>query len=161
MSETLRQATLVFLVKEGEVLLAMKKRGFGKGRWNGVGGKPEEGDTSLEFTAIRECQEEILVTPKSLVKVAVFDFYFPPEKSAKGWDQQVTVYLCDEWEGEPRETDEMAPKFFKQDKVPYDEMWPDDILWLPRILEGEKLQGEFRFDDDDNVASHQLTGLDV
>ncbi len=53
------------LVRENEdtkeILLAMKKRGFGKGRWNGVGGKPdpEKGDKSIIDCAIREAQEEI------------------------------------------------------------------------------------------------------
>jgi hypothetical protein len=37
-----KQATLLFLIKDQKILLAMKKRGFGKGRWNGVGGKPEK-----------------------------------------------------------------------------------------------------------------------
>ena len=35
----MKQATLCLLVKDNEILLAMKKRGFGVGKWNGVGGK--------------------------------------------------------------------------------------------------------------------------
>lgn len=31
--------TLCFIIKNGKVLLARKKRGFGKGKWNGTGGK--------------------------------------------------------------------------------------------------------------------------
>ena len=31
--------TLVFLREGGKVLLGMKKRGFGVGKWNGFGGK--------------------------------------------------------------------------------------------------------------------------
>ena len=37
----------------------MKKRGFGANRWNGVGGKMEANDTTIEETAKRETQEEI------------------------------------------------------------------------------------------------------
>lgn len=33
---SLKKATLLLLVREGEVLLAMKKRGFGMGKWNGL-----------------------------------------------------------------------------------------------------------------------------
>ena len=45
--EKLRDATLVFLIKRSqgkisEICLAMKKRGFGMNRWNGVGGKVEK-----------------------------------------------------------------------------------------------------------------------
>ena len=39
------------------VCLAMKKRGFGKGMWNGAGGKPEVGE-SIEMAARREVEEE-------------------------------------------------------------------------------------------------------
>lgn len=56
--------TLLFLIKDDHVLLAMKKRGFGAGNWNGVGGKIEAGE-SIEQALVRECQEEIGVTPIS------------------------------------------------------------------------------------------------
>ena len=37
--------TLLYLVENDNVLLALKKRGFGNGRYNGVGGKVENGET--------------------------------------------------------------------------------------------------------------------
>src|ERR1039458_5706638 len=106
-SNIMKQATLMFLVDGGKVLLAMKKRGFGVGRWNGVGGKVKD-DESIEEAAIRECQEEIIVTPVNLTKAAVINFYFPKEKS--DWNQEVTTYLCNKWSGEPAETEEMRDR---------------------------------------------------
>ena len=44
--------TLLFVLRPGQVLLGMKKRGFGKGRWNGFGGKVHQGE-SIEKAAIR------------------------------------------------------------------------------------------------------------
>ena len=60
---TLRDTTLVFLIKKtggtiSDICLAMKKRRFGVGKWNGVGGKLEEGE-SIEDAARRETKEEI------------------------------------------------------------------------------------------------------
>ena len=72
---SLRQTTLCFLTKDKKVLLAMKKRGFGNGRWNGVGGKLNAGET-IRQAAIREAKEEIGVTVWQMEKVAVLDFYF-------------------------------------------------------------------------------------
>lgn len=158
MPEVLRQVSVVFLIKENEVLLAMKKRGFGKGRWNGAGGKPDPGE-QIETTAVRECQEEINVTPRSLRKVAILDFYFPKEKANKGFNQQAHVFLCDDWDGEPSETEEMRPKWFSKDKIPYNEMWSDDIYWLPRILGRECIKGEFYFDDFDQVVDFDIKPL--
>jgi hypothetical protein len=40
--------TLVLVTRPNQVLLGMKKRGFGQGKWNGFGGKVEKGETILE-----------------------------------------------------------------------------------------------------------------
>lgn len=154
-SEPLKQATLIFLRREDEVLLAMKKRGFGEGRWNGVGGKVEAGET-LEQAAKRECHEEIGVMPKKLGRVAVLDFMFPQDPTRPNWNQQVTVFVSREWDGKPKETEEMAPKWFKLEQIPYDEMWSDDKLWLPQVLAGQTLRGSFSFNEDSSVKSYKL-----
>jgi len=60
-------ATVLVVVKDGKVLLGMKKRGFGEGRWNGFGGKPNAGE-SVEEAAIRETQEECGIKPKGILK---------------------------------------------------------------------------------------------
>lgn len=44
--------TLTFVVDAGKILLGMKKRGFGAGRWNGFGGKVDPGE-SIEEAAKR------------------------------------------------------------------------------------------------------------
>ena len=149
----MRQATLLFLIEDDQLLLALKKRGFGMGKWNGVGGKPNNGET-IEQTAIRECQEEIAVKPIELSKTAVLNFYFP--KSRQGWDQQVSVYLCRKWQGEPAESEEMAPKWFKFNEIPYEQMWADDKIWLPKVLEGHFVEADFYFDDNNAVIKQNL-----
>lgn len=149
----LRQATLCFLVKEDKILLAMKKRGFAKGKWNGAGGKSEPGDKTIQDTAVRETFEEIHITPKTLQEVATLNFHFPDNPD---WSQQVVVYLATEWEGEPQETDEMAPKWFKFDKIPYDQMWEDDILWLPEVLKGNLIEADFLFDENQKMIEHKI-----
>lgn len=40
--------TLAFVCRDREILLGFKKRGFGAGRWNGFGGKVENGETIEE-----------------------------------------------------------------------------------------------------------------
>ncbi len=56
------ETTLLLLRKGNQILLAMKKRGFGAGKFNGVGGKLEENET-LEDAMLRETKEEIDVIP--------------------------------------------------------------------------------------------------
>lgn len=151
-----KKATLLFLVQENKILLAMKKRGFGEGRWNGIGGKPEKNEL-IEQTAIRECLEEIKVLPINIKQVASLNFYFSSDKS--DWNQQVLVYICDEWEGEPTETEEMKPKWYKIDNIPYKSMWKDDSYWLPVVLDGNYVEADFTFDENDNVLSHTISAV--
>lgn len=135
-----KRRTLLFLRRGNEILLAMKKRGFGAGRWNGVGGKLEPGET-IEQALVRECQEEIEVTPKNWQFVAEHDFR--GESGGEPWHMYVYAYFCTEWEGEPRETDEMAPEWFSVNDIPYKQMWQDDEFWLPLALEGKKIFGVY------------------
>jgi len=151
-ADKLRDSTLCFLVKEDKVLLAMKKRGFGKGRWNGVGGKLNDKET-IRQAAIRETKEEIDVSVKQIEKIAVLDFYFPQNQE---WNQKVSVFMAKKWDKEPLETEEMAPKWFKQDKLPFESMWPDDVYWLPLVLKGKKVKAEFLFGENDILLDYKV-----
>lgn len=130
----------------------MKKRGFGKGRWNGVGGKPDPGE-NIDQTAIRETQEEIEVKLKEIELRAILDFYFP---HSPDWNQQVIVYLAKSWDGVPKETEEMKPLWYKKDNLPLKEMWPDDKLWLPQVLNGSSVKAEFLFGENDIVLDYNV-----
>jgi 8-oxo-dGTP pyrophosphatase MutT (NUDIX family) len=142
----MKQTTLCLLLRENEILLAMKKRGFGMGKWNGYGGKPEAGE-SLPETAIREMREEIGVQAlaRDLEQVASLKFYF---KTKVEWDQEVNIFVCRNWQGQPEESEEMKPQWFKFDQIPFAQMWPDDKHWLPKVLAGKHLTGEFYFTED-------------
>ena len=153
------QTTLCILIRENqdekELLLAMKKRGFGKGKWNGVGGKEdsEKGDINISGTAMRETEEEIGVKIKKMEKVAVLSFYFPYKKE---WDQDVHVFLVRDWQGEPAESEEMFPKWFKINDIPYNEMWDDDKHWLPKVLQGKKLKAKFIFKQGEKIINQDI-----
>ena len=153
LTQPLRQATLCFLVKDEKVLLAMKKIGFAAGKWNGAGGKPKEGDKNIKATAKRETFEETQVIPRKLKKVAILNFFFP---NRNDWNQQVIVFLTHDWLGEPNETEEMAPKWFNINEIPYGQMWEDDKLWLPKVLNGNIVEGDFLFDENQKMLEYDV-----
>ena len=130
----------------------MKKRGFGAGRWNGFGGKVRE-DESIEDAAKREVKEECGLEIKRLEEVGVHEFEFVKER---GTILEVHVFRGLSWQGEPFETEEMRPKWFLTSKIPYQDMWPDDILWLPTFLEGKKFRTKFLFGDGDQVLEQKI-----
>jgi len=134
------------LLRNDEICLAMKKRGFGIGKWNGIGGKVKDGETIKE-AAIRELYEEIGVDANivDLENVGNIKFYFNEKPD---WNQQMHVYFINKWQGEPIESEEMAPKWYKKDQIPYEAMWVDDPYWLPKVLSGKKIEAEFYFNKD-------------
>ncbi len=155
----MRDTTLCFLVetfdnKISSVLLAMKKRGFGVNWYNGVGGKTNEGE-SIESAAVREVFEEISVSvnPLDLKKVALIKFEFADNPE---WDQLMHVYLVEEWEGEPRESEEMKPEWFNSESIPYSQMWPDDKFWLPQVMQGKKVEAYFKLDKNNNILAQEV-----
>ena len=75
--------TLCIIHKDFKILLGMKKRGFGVGKWNGVGGKVKEGE-NITDAAIRETKEEIRVLALNPEKAGVLHFKFPYKPSSTG-----------------------------------------------------------------------------
>lgn len=146
--------TLLFLRSGDQILLAMKKRGFGAGKWNGAGGKLEPGET-IEQALVRETVEEIGVTPTSWTAVGQLDFVQDAE-TPDPWHMFVYAYITDAWEGEPTESEEMMPKWFHIEDIPYADMWDDDEFWLPHVLDGKKVTGKFTFDIHDKLLTHDV-----
>lgn len=156
---SLPQDTLCFALRNGEILLAMKKVGFGRGKWNGAGGRVEEGETIWDAMR-REMKEEFGITQIELERVAEITFLFPEVPREKQLDRIVHVFITRKWEGEPVESREMKPRWFPVKEIPYDEMWSDDYLWLPRVLQGEKITAKFSFDKNYQVLEQEIkTGL--
>jgi len=136
------KATLLFVVQDEKVLLIRKKRGLGAGKINGPGGKLDAGETSQQC-AHREIHEELCVVVKESVSAGRLRFQFVDNYSI-----DVQVFLATDFEGVPTETEEAIPLWFNKQDIPYDEMWADDVIWLPRVLAGEQVNGRFVFDDD-------------
>jgi len=92
-----------------EVLLGLKKTGFGQGRWVNLGGHIEPGEKAAA-AAVREVEEEsgLVVSADVLQHVASIEFRFPWRPS---WDQTAEVYLTATFAGEAAESDEIAPRW--------------------------------------------------
>ena len=119
--------------------------------WNGFGGKVEAGE-EIEQAAKREIYEEIGVVVDNLEKFGIIDFEFPNS----GEISEVHFFCAKEFNGEPRESEEMRPEWFHINEIPLDQMWDDDKYWFPLFLEGKKFKGRISFDENDNVIDKEL-----
>jgi len=147
---------LCIVHRGAQVLLGMKKRGFGAGRWNGFGGKLQEGE-SVEDAAKREVEEEANIIVTDFEKVGVLDFEFQGNPEIL----EVHVFRASEFSGNPREGEEMRPEWYAISDIPYTDMWPDDIHWLPLVLDGKKVRGKFLFGAGDTIISHELQEVEA
>lgn len=145
--------TLLFIRQDGKILLGRKKRGFGVGKYNGIGGKFEPGETADE-AMLRETKEEIGVEPINFEKVAIIRF----DELVKGRRERVVmhIYLASGFKGELCESEEEEPIWFDESALPYYNMFEDDHFWLPKILDGQKFLGDFFYDDNFKLLSHRL-----
>ena len=147
--------TLCFVHQHPKILLGMKKKGFGAGRWNGFGGKVEAGE-SLEDASRREIQEEAGIRVNEIEEMGVIDFEFQGRLEIL----KVHIFRAVKFSGEPVGSDEMKPQWFNVDEIPFKEMWPDDIYWMPLFLRGEKFKGKFlfgpNFGPDNTILDYKL-----
>lgn len=143
--------TLCIIHQHPRILLGMKKRGFGEGRWNGFGGKVNEGE-SIEEAAKRELEEEAGVIVSEIEHMGVLDFLW----KGKPEILEVNIFKANDFEGEPTESEEMRPQWFHIDEIPFMEMWPDDRYWFPLFLKNRKFKGRFIFDESDNILEYEL-----
>ena len=146
-------ATLMFIVRDGQILLIEKKRGHGAGKVNGPGGKIDPGETPLE-AAVRETQEELGITPNAPRKLGELWFAMSDVP-----DILCHVFRADGFEGEPVETDEAVPLWTPLDAIPYERMWVDDIEWLPLLIRETTFRGRFVFEDERLLWHHVETGV--
>lgn len=143
--------TLCIVHQSPRVLLGLKKIGFGEGRWNGFGGKVEQGET-IEDAAVREVKEEAGIDVLDAVKHGVIDFEFENNPEIL----EVHIFRATAFEGEPSESDEMKPEWFDESAIPFDQMWPDDIYWIPMLLAGKKFSGRVLFGRNDIVLRQDI-----
>ncbi len=148
--------TLCIIHQHSKVLLGMKKRDHGAGKWNGFGGKVFMAET-VEEAARREMQEESGVVVKNLDKAGILEFEF------KGNPEiiEMHIFKSDNFSGEPIESDEMRPQWFHVDEIPFREMWPNDKYWIPLFLADKKFRGRFLLDDLGNVLDMKLEEVNL
>jgi ADP-ribose pyrophosphatase YjhB (NUDIX family) len=143
---------LCYLInKKNQVLLIMKKKGFGQGKWNGPGGKVQEGEL-VEQAAIREVEEETGYKPIKPRALGYLEFIWQTQPEN---NQICHVFHTKEYEGKMCESEECLPQWWNIDKIPFKLMWEDDIYWLKDALAQQEVKYRFYFDKNNKITNHE------
>jgi 8-oxo-dGTP pyrophosphatase MutT (NUDIX family) len=151
--------TLMILMQMREnkqnILLGMKKQGFGMGKWNGFGGKVEKNE-GIYNAAVREVKEECGLDVNKAQFIGLITFEYQIENKLP---MHVHVFKTEDFTGDPIETSEMKPRWFEVDEIPYNQMWKDDELWYPYMFASKHFYGKFSFSDYDTILDYNLVEI--
>ena len=154
--------TLCFLLRDApgggtEVLLGLKRTGFGTGKIVGIGGHVEAGESDAEAVC-REVREEagVVVLEEDLANAGVVEFIFPARPE---WNMNCRLFTTRRWEGEPAESQEIIPEWFDAASLPVDRMWQDADHWLPIVLEGGTVNTVVTLNADNETVASSVSSL--
>ena len=149
----MKLATLVYVKREGQTLMihrVKKERDIHEGKWNGLGGKLEPGE-SPEACAVREVREESGLEIKNLRYGGLLVF-----ANFKGEDWYVWVYSTDEFSGELIDSNEGNLQWIADGELRSLALWPSDLLFLDWLEAGRIFSARFEYNERDEMLTHEV-----
>ena len=150
---SLPEVCVCYLLRPGgsgeEVRLGRKKFGLGAGNLVGPGGKVEPGETP-ELAIRREVTEEVSLVLGRVNLIGELTYPFPYRPA---WSQRSWVFICRDWQGAARESDELVPEWYPVADIPTARMWDDAHYWIRDALAGRFVRATFEFGADLRTVS--------
>jgi 8-oxo-dGTP diphosphatase len=149
----MKPATLVYLKRAGQTLMIHRiknERDLHAGKWNGLGGKLEAGE-SPEACAIREVREESGLEIKNLRYGGLLVF-----AGFKGEDWYVWVFTANEFDGQLTDSNEGSLKWIPDGEIRSLPLWPSDLLFLDWLEAGKIFSARFAYSPQDEMLGHEV-----
>lgn len=143
------ETTLCYIFRHEEVLMLYrnkKKNDFHEGKWNGLGGKVEVGESALQGVK-REVLEESGLSIENPKLQGVC--YFP---SFDGEVELMYLYCATEFTGELIDCNEGDLSWIKKQDLLSLNIWESDQIFLPYVLANKIFTGVFLFEGKDLKA---------
>jgi len=140
----MKLATLCYIKQDGKTLMIhriKKKNDMHQGKWNGLGGKLEAGE-SPEECAVRETYEECGL--RALHPVLKGVLTFPAFDEIEDW--YVFVFVVREFEGELTDSSEGYLSWIADTKLLDLPLWEGDRIFLPWLDQPGFFSGKFVYD---------------
>lgn len=146
-------ATLCYLKRDGKTLMVhrtKKENDMHMGKWNGLGGKFEPGETPEEC-AIREIYEESGLTVTSPILKGILTF--PGFANDEDW--YAFLFVAHEFEGELIDSPEGTLKWIDDKKLLELNLWEGDRIFLPWLERSCFFSGKFVYVDG-RLTDHEV-----
>lgn len=125
-------STLCYIEDNGKYLMLLrnkKQKDVNKGKWIGVGGRIEPGE-SPEECVCREVLEETGLTITAYRMRGILTF------SSEGWeDEYIFVFTSDEYSGNLKECDEGELRWIDKEEIMKLNLWEGDRIFLKNMLD--------------------------
>lgn len=151
------ESTCIYLIQDEKWLMLFRNRkdnDINKGKWIGIGGKKEDGESD-EQCAIREAMEETGLIIHSLQKMGTVSFH------QEGIDdEKIVVYTSRDFSGTLHACDEGTLAWIPEKDILSLSLWPGDRIFLRRILEGKNVPFDLKlvYDAFGNLIETQDNG---
>lgn len=130
----MKEATLCYLERDGKYLMLFRNKkpnDPNEGKWIGVGGKPEPGETP-EQCAKREIYEETGLTARELVRFGTVTFL------SDVWEAEIMhLFWVTEFEGELSECSEGELHWIEKERIFDLPLWDGDRIFLQYMFSGK------------------------
>jgi 8-oxo-dGTP diphosphatase len=141
----MKLATLCYVRHAGQTLMVhrvKKANDMHAGKWNGLGGKLEPGETPEEC-AVREIYEESGLRVRHLRLKGLLTF----PHFAKDEDWYAFIFVCEEFEGELIDSPEGDLQWIPDTKLATLNLWEGDRIFLPWLDRPGFFSGKFVYQD--------------
>lgn len=145
-------ATLCYVKRDGRTLMVHRNKKLNdihQGKWNGLGGKFEPGESPEECIR-REVQEEtgLVISNPKLHGLLVFSGF-------KGKDWYVFVFTATDFDGELIDSPEGRLEWVDDSNLTSLNLWPSDLIFLPWLEQGKFFSAKFVYEDEEFI-SHEV-----
>ncbi|MCZ7603403.1 MAG: 8-oxo-dGTP diphosphatase [Melioribacteraceae bacterium] len=141
----MKLATLCYVQKDNKTLMLYrnkKENDYHEGKWNGLGGKFELGE-SPEDCAIREIKEEAGLTVKNIIMKGFITFPLFDGKD----DWHVFLFVIDKFEGDLIDSPEGELDWIDNDKLSEINLWEGDKIFIPWLFEDKFFSAKFNYEN--------------
>ena len=149
----MKLATLCYIRQNGKTLMIhriKKENDMHAGKWNGLGGKLEAGETPEEC-ALREIWEEAGITVKNLTLRGLITF--PGFSDDEDW--YAFLFIANYNEGELIDSPEGDLRWIPNDKLLELNLWPGDRIFIPWLDQPGFFSGKFVYQDGE-LVEHEV-----